>query len=444
MKLSSIYDSRELMDEHIYNILTSIHNNPVTNVISSSGSGKSTILPLKIQEAGNRIVVVVSNEDIVKSLSRYNPEVTYISQNTMKEKIYFLMKKKENLDFTDILMIDEADSSALDITIIMLLWRYAVENKFKAPKLLLVSNTKIHNEMFDINHLTLLNQENNNLPEIRYSNSSDLIKLIYNIYNEIDGDILVFVPSNEINSLMSLKDINIYSSENIDEIYSNKNKKVIISDKLAETTITLSNLKVVIDTLQDIKPRLTLTGGIRYKKDYITKQHANLRASRGAKLVYRLLSLEDYNKLLEYELPEIYSRPLYHTMLEMLEHNIDPFNILTIFNNEELQHNYNLLVKLGVINSLGKVTEIGKFIKKVPLGIRNAVALYKWLQTGYPVYPDLVLLTMIDSFDSYFLYPLKSNDNNAEYNLELLNHRKKYFNPFEENLIFILILIFGI
>jgi len=437
-----------LMTKNIHDILTTINENPVTNVISSSGTGKSTILPLEIQRAGNKIVVVVSNEDVVISLSKYNPDIKYISRNDMKNKLYSITSGLSNsqsydlsqinsfdLSQINILMIDEADSSALDVTLIMLLWRYAVENKFKVPKLVLVSSNEINNEMFDIKHYFI---QTNELPEIRYLEKSmekseifplNLTSLIYDIYNEVDGDILVFSPF-DINS-SDLTGLNIYTDENLNDIYSDKNRKVIISQKLAETTVTLPNLSVIIDTLQDIKPRLTLTGGVRYKNGYITKQQADLRASRGAKLVIRLLPLEKYERLLDYELSEIYSRPLYHTMLEMLEHNLDPFNVLTMFNREELDRNYDLLIKLGVINSLGKVTDIGKFIRKIPLGIKNAVGLYKWLQTGYPVYPGLVLLTMIDSFGSYFVYPLKSNQSHSEYNLELLEHRKKYFNPFE-------------
>ena len=143
------------------------------------------------------------------------------------------------------------------------------------------------------------------------------------------------------------------------------------------------------------------------------------------------MSPDKYDNLSNYELPEIYSKPLYHTMLEILEHGIDPFNILTMFKYEEIQYNYNLLIRMGVINSLGKITQIGKFIKRIPMGIRNAVALYKWLETGQPVYPGLVLLTMIDSFGSYFVYPLKKEQSHAEYMMELLNHRKKYYNPLE-------------
>ena len=57
-----------LMDDHIGSILTTISKNPVTNVVSLSGTGKSTDLPISIAESGNKIMVVVSDSGIAKSL----------------------------------------------------------------------------------------------------------------------------------------------------------------------------------------------------------------------------------------------------------------------------------------------------------------------------------------------------------------------------------------
>jgi hypothetical protein len=90
------------------------------------------------------------------------------------------------------------------------------------------------------------------------------------------------------------------------------------------------------------------------------------------------------------------------------------------------------MLNLGVINTLGKVTSTGNFILKLPYGIRQSVTLYRWKNQDYPLYPAIVILSMIDSYGkSYYVYPNRTNDTtNAEYNLELLEHKKQYFLPF--------------
>lgn len=414
-----------LIDDHVQDILITLASNPVTNVVSPTGTGKSTILPVRIFEAGNKVTVAVSNDNIAKSLNQYNPLITYLSQETLKNQLYQIIKTHSTLN-SDILMIDECDSETMDLTLIMLLWRYLVEKGAKVPRLLLVSSFPIENDIFEIKHYIIETFQES--PEIRYF-PTDLNRLIYDTYNEVDGDILVFT-SDFLNNM----ELPIYHQDEITKIYQDKNKKIVISDKLAETTISLNNISVIIDTLQNIKQELTLSGGKRIKKGYISKHEADLRASRGGKLVYRLISKENYSKLKERSLPGIYSEPLYQTMLTLINNGINPFDILTVFSHEELKRNYNMLIELGIINTIGVLTKLATFVQNVPLGLRNAVALYEWLQTGYPAYPGIVLLTMIDSFSSHenlFVYPNRNDESHSEYDLELLEHRKRHFNPFE-------------
>jgi len=120
-------------------------------------------------------------------------------------------------------------------------------------------------------------------------------------------------------------------------------------------------------------------------------------------------------------------------MLELIENRINPYDVLSIFPKKELDHNYNLMLKLGVIDVTGNVTKLGKFTKEIPLGLRNSVSLFRWLKLGYHPYPAIVLLSMVDSFGkSYFVYPLREKSlSHAEYNLELLEHHKRHFSPFE-------------
>lgn len=448
------------MDDHTQNILITISQNPVTNVIAPAGMGKTTILPTLISQNNNRIMVVVSNDTIAKSLNKAfgNDKLVYISQEETKKNMYDIIRKRgcNDLDYTDILMIDEADSGSLDQSIIMLLWRYCAESRAKVPHLLLVSSNPIKLNYFDINYYQIDNYQTRTIEYISVRNNvnEDLIDLIYNTHtSSVEGNILVFTsdPDTADHIFETLHQIELNNahiitvhsqSENYIDLYENENgnRKIIITDHLAETSLGVKNVKVIIDTMLDRVKDLTLSGGVRYGVGKITKAQADIRASRGGEsvLVYRMISQQEYNRIPDTTKPEIYRNPLHYTMLELMDNNINPFEVLDIFPEKSLNHNYDLILRLGIINTNSKVTTMGKTIKNIPLGLRNSVALYRYVQLSNSKninpYPAIVLLTMIDSFSpsSYFIYPLKNNKTSRpDYNLELLEHRKRYFYPFE-------------
>jgi len=470
-----------VMNDHIKNILVTISKNPITNVISSTGTGKTTKLPIGIAEAGNRIIVVVSNDIIAKSLVKYvstitnetvstnisdNARIKYISESNLKGYIYKTINDNGCLDFTDILMIDQADRGSMDQYLVMALWRYCALRNLKVPRLLLVSTTQtVSLSSFGNNN----NQgdniyfiDNNYYPvEIRYTKDysisdstlliDDTIKLVYELHNSsVVGDILVFTSGKNqtVNIVDRLNEINMKDAiilsahnestqEDIDKIYQpSKERKIIVTDKLAETSLTLDNLGIIIDMMIDYRKELSLTGGQRYPRRYVTQSQANLRSSRGGKYLptvsYRMMSQELFDRLLYDVEPEIFRVPLHWVMLELIENKVDPYNVLDMFDETILDRMYKLIINLNLVNINGIITDTGKFSRKSLYGIRQAVALYRWLEKGYPAYPAITILSMIDAYSkSYYVYPLKDNGvDHAEYNLELLEHRKTYFEPF--------------
>ena len=217
-----------IMDDHIQSILVAISKNPVTNVVSLAGTGKSTNLPIGIAESGNKIMVVVSDDAIAKSLMKYTKtlsvninqgDIVYISRRELKNRIYKIISKHGCIDlpFTDILMIDEADSNSLDNSVIEILWRYCAEKRARVPRLLLVSSIPVKSNLFDIYHYDI---NTISYPiEIRYSNKNyptqvfhhdqlvpDTIDLIYETHaSSTEGDILVFATGeNQIESIVKL------------------------------------------------------------------------------------------------------------------------------------------------------------------------------------------------------------------------------------------------
>ncbi len=491
-----------LMNDHIKNILVTVSKNPVTNVIAGSGTGKTIKLPLGIAGAGNKISVIVSNDSIASSLVGYvrsvsgsvnigssNPtnselpisistditgsdSIKYIGESSMKEYIYKVIQGGSDLDFSDIIMIDEADAGTLDQFLIMALWRYCATHGAKVPRLLLVSTTPIVSDQFDIEPYVIDSIDGSgygygygSLPEIRYGKRDymignpnhstelfdDVAELVYDLHtSSIKGDFLIFTTGKlQIESLiqklesLQMENINIYPAHKdltggeIDRLYQEtSDRKIIVADELAETTFSMNSLGVIIDLMINHRRELSLTGGQRYPKKYITKDIANIRSRRGGKygtvLSYRMITQKLYNKLSEKMSPEIYRVPLHWIMLELIENGIYPFDLLDMFDKDILNHTYKLITRFRFINTNGKITNVGKFVTKIPYGIRQAAALYQWLENDYQPYPAITILSMIDAVGkSYYVYPLRnSNTSHSEYTLELLDHRKEYFEPF--------------
>ncbi len=456
------------IDDHIENILITISQNPVTNIVSLAGTGKSTRLPIGIAEAGNKIYMVVSDNSVAESLTTYvkyiSPEtsnkIRYISQNNMKEKLYKIIREKGCGGInSDILMIDEADSESIDNFIIMSMWKYCADKKIKVPRLLLVSNNKIKTKLFNIIYYNIdtvmypieIRYWDKNYLINDYNLVTDIINLVYDIHSSIDGSFLIFaIDKLQIETIIQgLEKLQMYNVDifpahgdltkgEVDRIYRNgTNRKIIVADRLAETTFTIDDLSVIIDMMFDQQIELSLTGGLRTSIKHVTKRQSNIRCKRGGRnrslLCYRMVTKNLYDKLLKNIEAEIYRIPLHNIMLELLKNTINPYDILTTFDKNLLDHNYNMMLRLGVINTANRVTIKGEFSKMVPLGLRNSAVLYKWINSNYPIYPAIVLLSMIDSFSKspYFVYPLRTKETtHTEYNIELLEHVKRYFNPF--------------
>jgi HrpA-like RNA helicase len=466
----------DLIDKYITNILLTISQNPVTNIIAPTGTGKTTKLPLALAKYNNRVGVVVSDKSVAMSLTDYisnkydnynnNNNINYIDQNTMKDKLYETVKTNKCDIPYDILILDEADADSIDMFMIMALWRYCAEKGIRIPRLVLTSTNKVITNLFDIKVYDI---KINTYPvEIRYwdknypilSNDNQLLtdvsRLVYDLHNSsVKGSFLIFATDKyQIHTIIQelesyqMKNINIYPAHEgltkgeIDRIYKpSPDRKVVVTDVMGETTHLLDDMSVIIDLMKDKVKSLSLTGGVRYPIKYISPAKANLRTTRLGKsrpgLCYRIVTEKFYNLigLDNNNILEIFRTPLYQTMLGLYENGINPYNILEgIFTKDELDRNHSLMVKLGVIGINGNPTVISKFISKLPLGMRNSVSLYKWIEKEYPLYPAIVLLSMIDCFSElpYFVYPDRENGvSDSEYNLELLEHRKRHFNPFE-------------
>ncbi len=427
------------INNHTENIINLLKDHPVLNIVSGGASGKSTVLPVNISKTNN-VFVAVSDPSSFPS----QPNINYVSKQDIIDRMSEVIRKTGclDVDLSGILIIDEADSGSLDDFMIMILWRYCAERGGKVPKLIMLSKTPVdkwYGILFDITTYYVPTIDRN--IEIRYS-EDDLMELIYNIHtSSAKGDMLLFVSDKSDIPLMTkhiddllIPNLDIIGLNNIHEI--TKGRKLIITDRSGETQSLNNNIGIVIDLMMDKTTDRSLTGGLRHTTKYITKEQADVRANRGTldnTLVYRMINPTIYLTLDNHRIPEIYKVPLHLTMLDLYEKKLNPFDILNMFPESSLKYNYGLMLNLGVIDMKNRVTEIGKFAKMVPLGLRNAVALYRYIKNSNDIYSAIIILTMIDSIkDTYFQYPLREDDTtHIEQTYDTLFRYKEYFLPFE-------------
>lgn len=152
--------------------------------------------------------------------------------------------------------------------------------------------------------------------------------------------------------------------------------KVIISTNVAQTSVTIPDIDMVIDTGLENRKELvgnveTIILGTISKAD--CKQRAG-RAGRTKSGQYVLCNdtlYEDYN---EYPVPEIKRSLLDQVVLRLAGANIDATKLQFYHQPDKsiLLEAKDTLIKLGALNHNGKITELGKKINKFPIDVVSA------------------------------------------------------------------------
>lgn len=408
------------IDKDLQNIQNLIENNIVLKIVGPSSVGKTTNLP-KYLGKKYKVVVIVSNSTIAKSLNSFNfSNVTYIFSKDYKK-----------IGDEDILIIDEIDTGSIENFMIISLWE-----RNKNVKLILNSN--LPHTLFPQFPTYNVKKYISKSSEIRYlhdtkdfnSSIDSLIDLVYKTHNStIEGDFLIFAlrkksVDNIIEKLKNVVDADIYSSYDFSpNIYKSGNKrKIIVSGNLAKTSLTLK-IGCVFDLMRERRIVPTLTGGYLDKVEYISQRDANLRAKRG-NIVYRFISEKTFLELPDFTEELIYRIPLHHLMIDIYLKGLNPFDILFNFDLESLNFMYNLFLKYGLIDTCSNVTCKGKFVRSLSLGIRPSLLLLE-----YKNYETIILSSLIDNFDTPFIFT-KGFEKEKDYNINYNQHIKTYFNKF--------------
>ncbi|WJG09975.1 ATP-dependent helicase HrpB [Aliiglaciecola sp. LCG003] len=207
--------------------------------------------------------------------------------------------------------------------------------------------------------------------------------IIIQALQQHEGDMLVFLPgAREIKLVEQLCQVQLQQTVNIFPLYGNLNKqqqqaaiqpspagqrKIVLATNIAETSLTIDGIKIVVDSGQEKVSSFNLQRGISSLTTMqISKASATQRAGRAGRLAaghcYRLWSKDAQQRLIAQRPPEILQMDISSLYLEALVWGepLADLRLLDIPSTAQIQHAEDLLKSLGALDEQGKLTAVGR------------------------------------------------------------------------------------
>ena len=166
-------------------------------------------------------------------------------------------------------------------------------------------------------------------------------------------------------------------------------RKVVLSTSIAETSLTIEGIKIVIDSGYCRSPRFDpKTGLTRLDTIRVTKDMATQRAGRAGRtaagICYRLWTAASHQHLLPHRNPEIMEADLAPTIIELAQWGIQDVNTLAWLSkppSAAVNQAQKVLEELGALSS-AKITKRGKEMLRLPTHPRIAHLLLEGQEYG--------------------------------------------------------------
>ena len=168
-------------------------------------------------------------------------------------------------------------------------------------------------------------------------------------------------------------------------------RKVVLATSIAETSVTIDGIRVVIDGGQMRAPRFDPRSGLtRLDTSRVTQDSADQRRGRAGRLepgiCYRLWTEQEHRTLAARRPPEILETDLSSLLLETAQWGVsDPSQLswLTPPPTGALAQARELLTRLGALDAVGRITPHGRQIHELPLHPRLAHMLLRSVPLDY-------------------------------------------------------------
>ncbi|QCR22520.1 ATP-dependent helicase HrpB [Pontibacter sp. SGAir0037] len=228
-------------------------------------------------------------------------------------------------------------------------------------------------------------------------------KVVRQAVEEKDGDVLVFLPGeNDIRKVeellrRQLREFKIHPlfgmlpfNKQLAAILPDRSgkRKVVLSTSIAETSLTIEGISIVVDTGFGKTSRFDPKSGLsRLETVRISKDAADQRAGRAGRLgpgtAYRMWSKTTHERMAPHRTPEIMEADLSNLVLDMAQWGITDIRGLTWLNpppRAALAYATDMLHQLQALEH-GRITEHGKKMHTLPCHPRIAHMLLKAEET---------------------------------------------------------------
>ena len=247
-------------------------------------------------------------------------------------------------------------------------------------------------------------------------------RLIIKLLSVEEGNILVFLPgTREIKNVEKLLNQSNLKDVYISTLYGNLSKeaqdraikappkgkrKVVLSTNIAQTSLTIEGIKIVIDSgLHNVSVFSPFSGMNRLESTFISQDSAIQRAGRAGRTsagkAYHLWHKSRI--LLKHDIPEILSADLSQLMLELAlwgNDDISQMSWMDLPPSTSIHHAKTLLQDLGALGKDGSITPHGKAMAKYPMHPRLAHMMLKAKELNLS-YEASLLAVLISEKDIY-------------------------------------------
>lgn len=347
------------------------------------GAGKSTILPLELYQEnwlnGRKIIMLEPRRLAVKSVAE---RMSFLQEEKVGETVGYrvrfdtavsartrievvtegiltrMMQSNNSLEEAGLLIFDEFHERSLNADLALAL-SLQVQQVLRPDLRILVMSATLDSEQlsYSLGGVPIVRCEGRQYPvEVRYEPqdtdtnvSVRMAQAVRKAIRECPGDILAFLPgAGEIRSTEKL-----LTEENVgallyplygdltfrqqqDAILPNKNgqRKIVLATSIAETSLTIEGIGIVIDGGLSRVPRFDPRSGLtRLETIRVTKDAADQRAGRAGRMgpgvCYRLWTEGTQRNLLAQRKPEILEADLASLLLEVAQWGVNDVKDLT-------------------------------------------------------------------------------------------------------------------
>ena len=416
------------INEIIPVLKTTLEKEPVIILQAPPGAGKSTVLPIQLlnekwlgdkkiimleprrlatRSVANRMASLL-NESIGEKIGYRIRFENRVSKNTkievVTEGILTRMLQNDNaLDNVGLIIFDEFHERSLNADLALALC-YQVQQVLRNDLRILIMSATLDGAKLSslLNNAPILTSEGRQYPvSIQYLNTDDKIYLHLRMANAIkkalrenSGDILAFLPGageilrtqqilEEDNAEICVQplygDLSQQKQQEAILPHPQGKRKVVLATSIAETSLTIEGITVVIDSGFARSPRFDIqTGLTRLETIKVTKDAADQRTGRAGRLgpgtCYRLWSEGSHIHLIPNRKPEILEADLAPLMLELGQWGIQNINELLWLTPPPIAavlQAKELLNQLGALQN-NKITTRGKEMLQMPTHPRLA------------------------------------------------------------------------